>query len=74
LKKYNADTIPDSLKTSEDLRINNFEHINFPLIYDEIGYAVPHTLDSLLQDDRFAEYRDSMQGNDTLIVEMKQSN
>lgn len=74
LKKYNADTIPDSLKTSEDLRINNFEHINFPLIYDEIGYAVPHTLDSLLQDDRFAEYRDTMQGNDTLIVEMKQSN
>lgn len=74
LKHYNNDTIPDSSKTADDLRINNFSHINFPLIYDEIGAAVPHTLDSLMQDERFADYRDAVQPDDTLIVEMPQAN
>jgi len=74
LKTYNNDTVPDSLKTPDDLRINNFERISFPLIYDEIGSATPHSLSELMQDERFADYRDTVQGDDTLIVEMKQAN
>ena len=74
LKKYNNDTIPDSVKQSEDLRINTFKNIKFPLIYDEINTLVPNTLEGLLKDERFAEYRDTVQHNDTLIVVMKQAN
>jgi len=70
LKKYNNDTVPDSHKTSEDLRINNFERISFPLIYDELGALVPHTLDQLLLDVKFAEYRDTIKSDDTLMVNL----
>ena len=70
LKTYNQDTIPDSLKQKEDLRINNFTQIHFPLIYDEIAKTVPHTLDSLMHDERFAAYRDTIHANDTLMISM----
>ncbi|MBU1758457.1 hypothetical protein KKG31_04860 [Patescibacteria group bacterium] len=45
MKKYNNDTIPDSLKTWADFRVDNFELINFPLIYDEFDTIVPHSID-----------------------------
>lgn len=74
LKKYNNDTIPDSLKTWADFRVDNFELINFPLIYDEFDTIVPHSIDWLFQDEKFAEYRDTIHSSDTLIVLMKQAN
>lgn len=70
LKTYNNDTIPDSFKTPDDLRIEKFEHIKFPLIYDEIGKVVPHTLSWLLQEEKFAAYRDSIHAQDTLMINM----
>ncbi|MFA7298558.1 MAG: L,D-transpeptidase [Candidatus Absconditabacterales bacterium] len=74
LKKYNNDTIPNSLKKSGDLGIDKFEHIRFPLIYDELDTLVSHTLEGLLQDERFAKYRDTIKVDDTMIIVMKQKN
>lgn len=74
MKNYNNDTLTDSLKTADQLNINNFQTLTFPLIYDELDKTVPHTLSALLQDPRFDAYRDSLHAQDTVIVQFKQPN
>lgn len=74
LKNYNNDTLSDSLKTPQQLNVNNFTTITFPLIYDELDKTVPHSLSALLQDPRFDAYRDSLHAQDTVIIQFKQPN
>jgi len=70
LKKYNNDTIPDWDKTYDDLCIDNIGNIRFPLIYDELWDKVPHVLGELLQEVKFAKYRDTLASDDTVMINL----